>query len=441
MESTVDRPRARLGISDAVTFHGHIDDEAKHLVMQQAWVHVLPSRKEGWGLAVIEAAQHAVPTIGYRSSGGLADSIIDGVTGVLVDDHAGLVSRLEQLLADPVLRDQLGAKAQVRSAEFSWKQSAEAMRSVLESVAAGVRVSGVVYERRRRRPSIAKPTAPPSSVANQTRCATTTPPADSSMRPRCCRRRGTASGRALDTQRAVAPKYLRPYSCRRVCPARQPASPRRPRRSSIRVGAGQQQSLHITGPVAFAEHRCPGDRQIAGRQHVGTQPARQRIQHRRRAGPGESPHGVGRQHRDFGRLAVDRRRDGRPVARGSAPTRPFPLRPKPSRAVTASAPHNTPARPPRAATSAATSTPHPHRPARNRASPARPTSGRPAAHPGPAPPRPRRAARPNPGRSPAQRVSAPTPAPAPAAAAQNEVGLARQPPRPPPPAAPRRKPA
>jgi glycosyltransferase involved in cell wall biosynthesis len=134
----------RLGIGDAVTFHGHVDDTAKHHVMQQAWVHVLPSRKEGWGLAVIESAQHAVPTIGYRSSGGLADSIIDGVTGVLVDDRAELVSRLEQLLADPVLRDQLGVKAQARSAEFSWKQSADAMRSVLESVAAGDRVTGVV---------------------------------------------------------------------------------------------------------------------------------------------------------------------------------------------------------------------------------------------------------------------------------------------------------
>jgi glycosyltransferase involved in cell wall biosynthesis len=134
----------RLGIGDAVTFHGHVDDTTKHHVMQQAWVHVLPSRKEGWGLAVIEAAQHAVPTIGYRSSGGLADSIIDGVTGVLVDDHDELVDRLRQLLTDPLLRDQLGAKAQARSAEFSWKQSADAMRSVLESVVAGDRVSGVI---------------------------------------------------------------------------------------------------------------------------------------------------------------------------------------------------------------------------------------------------------------------------------------------------------
>jgi glycosyltransferase involved in cell wall biosynthesis len=133
-----------LGISGAVTFHGHVDDTTKHRVLQQSWVHVLPSRKEGWGLAVTEAAQHAVPTIGYRSSGGLTDSIIDGVTGLLVDDHTELVDGLERLLTDQVLREQLGAKAAVRSGEFSWEQSAAAMRTVLESVHAGRMVGGVV---------------------------------------------------------------------------------------------------------------------------------------------------------------------------------------------------------------------------------------------------------------------------------------------------------
>ncbi|KZS58916.1 glycosyltransferase family 4 protein [Mycobacterium ostraviense] len=134
----------RLGMSDAVTFHGHVDDLTKHHVLQSSWVHLLPSRKEGWGLAVVEAAQHSVPTVGYRSSGGLSDSIIDGVTGILVDSHRELVDRLEELLRDPILRDQLGAKAQVRSGEFSWQQSAEAMRTLLETVLAGDRLSGVV---------------------------------------------------------------------------------------------------------------------------------------------------------------------------------------------------------------------------------------------------------------------------------------------------------
>lgn len=134
----------RLGIAEAVTFHGHVDEATKHAVVQRSWVHVLPSRKEGWGLAVVEAAQHGVPTIGYRSSGGLTDSIVDGVTGLLVDGHADLVDRLEELLSDRVLREELGAKAAARSREFSWPQSAAAMRTVLESVHTGARVSGVV---------------------------------------------------------------------------------------------------------------------------------------------------------------------------------------------------------------------------------------------------------------------------------------------------------
>ncbi|CAN5740663.1 glycosyltransferase family 4 protein [soil metagenome] len=135
---------ALLGISDAVTFHGHVDDATKHEVVQRSWVHLLPSRKEGWGLAVVEAAQHGVPTIGYRSSGGLADSIVDGVTGILVADRDEMVQRLEELLNDSELRAGLGDKAQARSGDFSWPQSAAAMRTVLDAVSAGQRVSGVV---------------------------------------------------------------------------------------------------------------------------------------------------------------------------------------------------------------------------------------------------------------------------------------------------------
>jgi len=135
---------AQLGISDAVTFHGHVDDATKHAVLQRSWVHVLPSRKEGWGLSVVEAAQHGVPTIGYRSSGGLTDSVVDGVTGMLVDHFDDMVDGVERLLTDDVLREQLGVKAQLRSGEFSWQQSADAMRSVLDAVRAGRLTSGVI---------------------------------------------------------------------------------------------------------------------------------------------------------------------------------------------------------------------------------------------------------------------------------------------------------
>ena len=93
---------------------------------------------------MFEAAQHGVPTIGYQSSGGLCDSIVDGVTGVLVADRDELVQRLEELLGDHQLRAGLGHKAQARSGDFSWPQSAAAMRTVLDAVGGGRRVSGVI---------------------------------------------------------------------------------------------------------------------------------------------------------------------------------------------------------------------------------------------------------------------------------------------------------
>ncbi|QBJ96060.1 glycosyltransferase family 1 protein [Rhodococcus sp. ABRD24] len=145
-----------LGIADAVTFHGHVPEQRKHELLARSWVHVMPSRKEGWGLAVIEAAQHGVPTVGYRSSKGLTDSIIDGVTGLLVGGDTedavadrtasvpALTSAVESLLLDAELRAELGDKARLRAAEFSWAQTAAGVHAVLAESAAGRHVSGLI---------------------------------------------------------------------------------------------------------------------------------------------------------------------------------------------------------------------------------------------------------------------------------------------------------
>ncbi|MEV0294488.1 glycosyltransferase family 4 protein [Nocardia sp. NPDC050710] len=135
---------SELEIADAVTFHGHVDERTKHELLSRAWVHVLPSRKEGWGLAVIEAAQHGVPTVGYRSSRGLTDSIVDGVTGVLVDDAAHLAEAVGELLDDAAARTVMGEKARARAREFSWEQTGNGVYEVLAAVAGGAHTSGLV---------------------------------------------------------------------------------------------------------------------------------------------------------------------------------------------------------------------------------------------------------------------------------------------------------
>lgn len=137
----------RSGIADAVEFHGFVDEARKHELLSRAWVQVLPSRKEGWGLAVIEAAQHGVPTIGYRSSRGLTDSIVDGVTGVLVDDSSQLTETVGELLADSEARIVMGEKARTRAREFSWEQTGTGVGEVLAAAARGRFISGLVTGR------------------------------------------------------------------------------------------------------------------------------------------------------------------------------------------------------------------------------------------------------------------------------------------------------
>lgn len=119
------------GILDRVVFTGHLDDLAKHRELARAWVHVLPSLKEGWGLSIIEAATHATPSVAYYAAGGVRESIEDGVTGLLARDLDDLVACTRSLLLDEALRTGLGSKAQTRSHDFSWSKTAELVDRVL----------------------------------------------------------------------------------------------------------------------------------------------------------------------------------------------------------------------------------------------------------------------------------------------------------------------
>ncbi|GED96050.1 glycosyltransferase family 4 protein [Gordonia crocea] len=134
-----DRLRAHaeaLDIADRVHFHGHVSEARKHELLASAHVHLMPSRKEGWGIAVIEAAQHGVPTIGYRCSAGLTDSIEDGVTGLLVDGPAELAAATRELLENPDEARSLGTAAREAAAGYSWSATADGFTAVFEQVLA-----------------------------------------------------------------------------------------------------------------------------------------------------------------------------------------------------------------------------------------------------------------------------------------------------------------
>lgn len=134
----------RLGVSELVDFHGHVDEQAKHEALARGWVHLCPSVKEGWGLVVTEAGAHGVPTVGYRSAGGLRESVVDGRTGVLVDDLDGMVAAVERLLADGETRRRMGEAAAGHAERFSWDASVRGFAGVLSAALRGS--AGAVVE-------------------------------------------------------------------------------------------------------------------------------------------------------------------------------------------------------------------------------------------------------------------------------------------------------
>jgi glycosyltransferase involved in cell wall biosynthesis len=120
----------RLGIAEAVTFAGWVDDRMKQELLREAWVLALPSIKEGWGLAVMEAAVNHTPTVAFRV-GGLEESVLDGRTGLLAPDREGFVQALRRVLLDPELRDALGSEAADHALGYSWETTAESFQVVL----------------------------------------------------------------------------------------------------------------------------------------------------------------------------------------------------------------------------------------------------------------------------------------------------------------------
>lgn len=124
-------------VPDRVTLHGHVDIETKHHLLSQAAVMAMPSLKEGWGLTILEAGYHAVPSVAFRHAGGTQESIQDGHTGILCDTTEEFTEGIRSLLEQPELRAKMGAAARVFALRFDWERTGTELTELLELQARG----------------------------------------------------------------------------------------------------------------------------------------------------------------------------------------------------------------------------------------------------------------------------------------------------------------
>ncbi|MGZ4393018.1 MAG: glycosyltransferase family 4 protein [Gaiellaceae bacterium] len=116
---------------------GFVPHDHLQRLYARAAVVACPSRREGFGVACLEAMAHGRPVVA-TGVGGLLDLVVDGVTGIVVPprDPVALRSALERLLADPELRRSLGAAGRERARErFSWDAVTDATLAAYAEVA------------------------------------------------------------------------------------------------------------------------------------------------------------------------------------------------------------------------------------------------------------------------------------------------------------------
>jgi glycosyltransferase involved in cell wall biosynthesis len=126
----VARLRAQIprDLTDRITITGEVPRDELLARYARADVFVFPPIwDEGFGLPPVEAMAAGVPVVAARS-GAVADTVVDGETGFLVDkgDIRGLAAAMSRLLADPDLRARMGGAGRRRALElFTWSRAAD----------------------------------------------------------------------------------------------------------------------------------------------------------------------------------------------------------------------------------------------------------------------------------------------------------------------------
>jgi glycogen(starch) synthase len=130
------RARAReLGVDASVDFLGRLDPDDVARRMAEAAVVVVPSRREAFGIVVLEAWRAGAPVV-VTSRGGPATIVTHGVDGLVVDpeDIPALAAAVDTVLSDPRTAKALAEEGTRVVRRYSWGRVADAYEAIYEEV-------------------------------------------------------------------------------------------------------------------------------------------------------------------------------------------------------------------------------------------------------------------------------------------------------------------
>jgi glycosyltransferase involved in cell wall biosynthesis len=110
---------------------GRISVEELNRYYREATIFCLPSRNEPFGVAFVEAMEHALPVVA-TNIGALPDMVVSGKNGYLIapgDGHA-LAQALDRLLSDGRLRARFGRESwKISKDRYNWEAVGKKLRN------------------------------------------------------------------------------------------------------------------------------------------------------------------------------------------------------------------------------------------------------------------------------------------------------------------------
>jgi glycosyltransferase involved in cell wall biosynthesis len=114
---TYRRIESRISCNSRIRYQSFVDDIIPYYSAMDMLV--LPSKREGFNYALLEAASCGLPTVATRATGCI-DAVVEKQTGLLVDinDYAGLADAIDRLAASGQMRSEYGVSAEKRIIDY-----------------------------------------------------------------------------------------------------------------------------------------------------------------------------------------------------------------------------------------------------------------------------------------------------------------------------------
>ena len=133
-ERKIKRKIMQLKINKNCEWFGFVTESKKNELLSRAFILIHPSRREGWGINIIEANYLGTPAVGY-SVAGLTDSIVHNKTGLLVEpDARSLANGVEKLLRNPKIYKKMSKNSRAWSEKFNWKDAGEKSFNLIQKI-------------------------------------------------------------------------------------------------------------------------------------------------------------------------------------------------------------------------------------------------------------------------------------------------------------------